>query len=93
MARSCATVVASWATLEAVRQAESQPGYTYKKVEKVWITGENARESHAAMNGERVAIDANFSNGAYWPGDEKLDPSESCGCNCSTEIVITEERR
>lgn len=93
MARSCATVVASWAAIEAVHQAESQPGYTYKKVEKVWITGENARESHAAMNGERVAIDANFSNGAYWPGDEKLDPSESCGCNCSTEIVITEERQ
>lgn len=93
MARSCATVVASWATLEAVRQAESQPGYTYKKVEKVWVTGENARESHAAMNGERVAVDANFSNGAYWPGDEKLDPSESCGCNCSTEIVITEVKR
>ena len=32
----------------------------------------------------------NFSNGARWPGDDNLSPDESCGCNCSTEVIITE---
>ena len=60
-------------------------------IEKEWVTGENARPTHEAMNGERVGIDGVFSNGARWPGDDNLDPEESCGCNCSTEVIITTE--
>lgn len=85
---SLATITSSWSTVEAVQQAESQPGYTYKSVEKVWITGENARESHQLMNGESVPVEATFSNGLFWPGDDSADPSETCGCNCTTEIVV-----
>lgn len=85
---SLATVTSSWSTVEAVHQAENQPGYTYRVVEKVWVTGENARESHALMNGESVPVDATFSNGMFWPGDDSADPSETCGCNCTTEIVV-----
>ena len=84
--RSLATAVASWAVLEAVHQAQ-RDGDT-RKVMKVWETGDNARPSHQAMNGETVPVDDNFSNGAYWPGDSDLDPDESCGCNCSTSIVV-----
>lgn len=83
-----ATVTSSWSTVEAVHQAEKQPEYTYKSVEKVWVTGENARESHQLMDGESVPVDATFSNGMFWPGDDSADPSETCGCNCSTEIVV-----
>ena len=86
--RSLATVVATWATGEAVHQAQDH-GYT-KKVEKEWVTGPNARPSHVAMNGQRVGIDDTFSNGARWPGDDNLSPDESCGCNCSTDVIITE---
>ena len=85
---SLATAVASWATGEAVHQAQNH-GYT-KTVEKEWVTGPNARASHAAMNGQRVGIDERFSNGAFWPGDDNLSPDESCGCNCSTDVIITE---
>ena len=85
---SLATAVASWAVLEAVRQAQNH-GFE-KKVEKEWVTGPNARPSHAAMNGQRVGIDEKFSNGAEWPGDDNLSPDESCGCNCSTDVIITE---
>ena len=60
-----------------------------KIVEKEWVTGPNARESHALMNGERVPIDADFSNGQFWPGEDIGDPAESCGCNCTTEVIIT----
>ena len=85
--QALATAVANWATIEAVHQAQSQ-GYE-RKVEKEWVTGPNARDTHIAMNGQRVGIDDNFSNGARWPGDDNLSPAESCGCNCSTEVIIT----
>lgn len=86
---SLATAVASWALTEASRQAINQ-GFM-GSIEKEWVTGENARPTHEAMNGERVGIDGVFSNGARWPGDDNLDPEESCGCNCSTEVIITTE--
>ena len=86
---SLATAVASWAVIEAVHQAQDN-GYTRKAV-KEWVTGQNSRPTHAAMNGQRVGIDARFSNGAYWPGDDNLPADESCGCNCSTDVIIMEE--
>ena len=82
-------VAAGWGTEEATRQATDQG--SRKKVFKVWETGANARESHQLMDGEMVPIDEPFSNGADWPGDDSLDPDESCGCNCSTRVIIIEE--
>ena len=88
--RSLAIGVAGWAaTREAPAQAEQQ-GF-HKTVEKRWVTGTNPRPEHAAMNGETVPIDAAFSNGCEWPGDENGDPDTTCGCNCSTEVIITVE--
>lgn len=87
LAQTMATAAAGWAVSEAVHQAERQPGWD-KEVKKVWVTGENPRDSHAAMNGEEADIDEAFSNGAFWPGDDNLSPDESCGCNCSTQIKI-----
>ena len=91
LALSAAGAIASFAITEATHQAISDgaPRVVGKIVEKEWITGENARESHQAMNGERVPIDADFSNGQHWPGENIGDPSESCGCNCTTEVVIS----
>lgn len=84
---SLALVAAGWASnREAPAQARQQG--INKIVLKEWVTGDNPRPSHAMMNGERVPIDQNFSNGAYWPGDDNLDADESCGCNCSTEVII-----
>lgn len=89
LGRAAATAIASWAVREAAHQAESggAPRVIGKVVLKEWVTGDNARESHAMMNGEQVPVDANFSNGQFWPGDSD-DPDESCGCNCSTEVII-----
>ena len=91
LARSAATAIASWAIVEATHQAISggAPRVIGRVVEKEWVTGKKARPSHAAMNGERVPIDADFSNGQHWPGEDTGDPDDSCGCNCSTEVVIT----
>ncbi len=84
-----AKTVAGWGTEEASRQAADQG--SRKRVYKEWVTGPNARESHMLMDGERVPVDEAFSNGAFWPGDDSLDPDESCGCNCSTRVVIINE--
>ena len=91
LARSAAGSIASFAIAEATHQAISDgaPRVVGRIVQKEWITGPNARESHQLMNGERVPIDADFSNGQHWPGENLGDPSESCGCNCTTEVVIT----
>lgn len=86
--QSLATAVASWAVLESVHQAQRH-GFS-RRVEKEWVTGPNSRPSHTAMNGQRVGIDDRFSNGASWPGDDVLPVDEVAGCNCSTEVIITE---
>ena len=91
LGRSAAGSLAAFALMEAAHQAieDSAPRVVGRIVEKEWVTGPNARPSHAAMNGERVPIDADFSNGQHWPGEDIGDASESCGCNCTTEVIIT----
>ena len=85
---SLASSVAGWAMVhEAPEQAEQQG--IHKTVEKRWVTGDNPRPEHAVMDGETVPIEDAFSNGCFWPGDENGDPDTTCGCNCSTEIIIT----
>ena len=82
---SFATAVSGWATLEAARQRVPSD----RKRQKTWVvTSANPRAEHAAMNGETVAIDEEFSNGAMWPGDQVLTPEESCNCQCEVEITI-----
>ena len=78
--------LSGFGTKDAVRQAKNQ-GFR-RKVYKEWVTGPKARDSHSAMNGQRVLIDDKFSNGAEWPGDDNLSPDESCGCNCSTRVIV-----
>ena len=75
-----------WATEETVRQAQNQG--IKRVVRKQWVTGPKARPSHVALDGETVGIDERFSNGADWPGDDTLSPDESCGCNCSTRVIV-----
>lgn len=56
---------------------------------KTWIVQSgNPRASHAAMDGETVPIDSEFSNGAKWPGDASLPVDESAGCTCGVEFDI-----
>ena len=90
LGHALALAAIGWAgTHEAPQQAEQQG--IRKTIKKVWVTGANARDTHAALNGVEVKVDDPFPNGAFWPGDDDLSPDESCGCNCVTEIVIEEE--
>lgn len=54
---------------------------------KTWITGENPRPEHAALNGETVGIDAEFSDGSRWPGGSGNAELDS-NCNCDVSISV-----
>lgn len=86
LGKSIALTLTCWALGEASRQAKEQGSKA--EVYKQWVTGENPREDHARMDGETVKIDEAFSNGADWPGDDVLGPEGTCGCNCSTKVII-----
>jgi len=70
----------SWGRLEAGRQNGAAT--------KTWVTtSSNPREEHAAINGETVGLDDEFSNGLRWPGDSSSgDPAEVANCRC--EVVV-----
>jgi HK97 family phage portal protein len=54
---------------------------------KTWITGSNPRPEHAAMDGQTVPIDGEFSDGSRWPGDAGK-PSLDSNCNCDVSVAI-----
>lgn len=82
--RSFATALAGFAILEAINQRAGNRGAM-----KTWVvTSSNPRAEHAAMDGETVPYDDEFSNGAKFPGDQVLTPEMSCNCQCQVEILI-----
>lgn len=74
------TEVTTSASFGATEAAKKSPYTT-----KTWQTNSgNPRASHAALNGETVAINQRFSNGLLWPGDPTGgDVDERAGCQCS----------
>jgi HK97 family phage portal protein len=54
---------------------------------KTWVTGDNPRPEHAALNGETVMINGEFSDGSRWPGGSG-DTAEDCNCNCDVTISV-----
>lgn len=87
--RAIATAVATFAVKEAIEQMHQQG--KFPQITKTWITGDNPRPTHEAMNGETVPYDGNFSNGAFWVGDDDLGAEETCNCNCSIEVSVEVE--
>lgn len=73
------TLVSGFAATEAGKQASAAHG---AKPTKTWVTGSNPRAAHAAMDGETVDIESEFSDGSQWPGQG----ADSAGCNCSVDI-------
>lgn len=54
---------------------------------KTWIVGDNPRPEHAALDGETVGIDDEFSDGSHWPGGSG-DPVLDSDCNCDVSIAV-----
>lgn len=78
LAIAAVTTMSSFATNEAGKQGGART--------KTWITGPNARPEHAALNGETVGIDEDFSNGLPWPGASGGAAEDIAGCNCSLQM-------
>ena len=89
--RAMACAVLGFAMLETIRQVRE-----HREVDarKTWVvTSGNPRPSHRAMNGETVAWDETFSNGAQWPGDSRaLDAADVANCQCECEVTIRRRR-
>lgn len=76
-------MVAGFALTEAARQLNP------KKATKTWtVTSGNPRSSHAAMDGETVPIEHNFSNGMTWPGDPVGGAEEVANCMCTVVVEV-----
>ena len=55
---------------------------------KTWqVTSSNPRSSHAALDGETVALGQPFSNGLRWPGDRDGGIDQTANCQCSLLFV------
>ncbi|MEW1964646.1 phage portal protein [Micrococcus sp. NPDC078436] len=64
------------------------PRQTMPRAMKTWVVNsDNPRASHAALDGEEVGIDEDFSNGMPWPGSFTGDPEDIANCQCS--LIIT----
>lgn len=82
VATTTVAFASGFGTVEAARQQST--GAT-----KTWVVNSaNPRASHAAMNGETVGLDEDFSNGLPWPGAMGSDADESANCRCSVEISV-----
>lgn len=78
----------------ALRSAEGSGSHVGAQrtgaVRKRWVMGtsSNPRAEHAAMDGEEVALDEEFSNGMRFPRDwSGGDPGDIIYCSCSMEYV------
>lgn len=87
-AGSLAKAAAAFALTESVAQAQARGVPTVGAMKRWVVTSDNPRGSHAAMDGETVKLDEEFSNGAMWPGAFNLDLEESCNCKCEVEIIF-----
>ncbi len=77
IARTEATAANNQGMIEGFKQSDVATG-------KEWIAtmDETTRDSHAEINGEIVELDAQFSNGLEFPGDEFGDAGETINCRC-----------
>lgn len=71
------TAVGEFAAYDTAQRTDS-------KVTKTWeVNSRNPRPSHAAVNGETVGVEENFSIGMLYPGDWAGGFDEIAGCQCT----------
>lgn len=59
-------------------------------LQKEWIatSDDRTRESHAFLDGQRVAYDEEFSNGLMYPADPQGEPAEVYNCRCTMRAIL-----
>lgn len=63
--------------------------------EIAWLTAhdEAVRESHRAIDGDKVKLGERFDNGLRWPGDPDGPAEEVCNCRCVPDYVPPSESK
>lgn len=59
-------------------------------LQKEWMATPDGRtrDSHVDLDGERVDVDATFSNGCRYPADPMGDPAEVYNCRCTLVAAV-----
>lgn len=59
-------------------------------LQKEWMSTPDGRtrDSHIDLDGERVDVDATFSNGCRYPADPMGDPAEVYNCRCTLVAAV-----
>ena len=59
-------------------------------LQKEWMATPDGRtrDSHIDLDGERVDVDATFSNGCRYPADPMGDPAEVYNCRCTLVAAV-----
>lgn len=85
-ARTMVTAAENRGRLAGMERAE-QSGII---LQKEWIATPDSRtrDSHLALDGERIDINQKFSNGLLYPGDYAGRPSEVYNCRCSMRTRV-----
>jgi len=80
-ARTAMTEAQNAGRLESMKSAKDLGIDLYKE----WMAtlDSHTRDSHAAIDGEKVPIDSKFSNGLKYPGDPGGAPAEIYNCRCT----------
>lgn len=73
------------------QQAFVLSGATHKK----WVSSRDlhVRDSHSHIEGQKVEVDATFSNGCKFPGDPAGGAKEVVNCRCTMIAVMNEEEQ
>lgn len=93
-ARTMVTAAENSGRAAGIKRAE-QDGVI---LDKIWLAArdDRTRDSHAAMNGERIPSEKPFSNGLMFPGDwNTKNPAEVYNCRCTlvTKFVSFDNKR
>ena len=74
----------------AYRSAIDSGAIQSQQVKKQWIsTADNrVRDTHRAINGERVGIDDTFSNGLRYPHQEGAPADQVVNCRCTAQYLV-----
>jgi hypothetical protein len=97
IARTEALRVTHQGTQELYAQAIENGDVDEGDLVRTWHTGPNARDSHAAMNGQKRGMNEPFDTGGgytlMYPGDPSAPGKETINCNCvvSTRYVAPSE--
>lgn len=66
----------------AINSALYEKALEDNKLYKIWISEENARDSHAALNGKKIPIEGFFISNLRYPCDHAGSLKEVVNCRC-----------